>query len=60
MEKPIYPKEDPEYRNKILQDFYRKIKNTNWGKEEEETRSTRGRKPSPPPKPMVDMDIEIL
>ena len=27
---PVYPKEDPEYRKKVLENFYRRIRNTNW------------------------------
>jgi hypothetical protein len=56
MIEPVYPKEDPEYRKRVLQNFYNKVKNTDWGKDEIKTSAPRGRKPAPPPKPMVDME----
>jgi hypothetical protein len=44
---PVYPKPNPEYRQKVLNDFYKKVKNTNWtgcGDNEYQGKS-RGRKP---------------
>ena len=29
---PVYPKEDPEYRKKVMARFYEQVKNTNWEK----------------------------
>jgi hypothetical protein len=28
--KAIYPKQDPEYRKRIMDQFYKKVKETNW------------------------------
>jgi hypothetical protein len=44
---PVYPKEDPEYRKKVLEDFYKKVRNTNWGEDECVVSKPRGRKPKP-------------
>lgn len=30
MIKPVYPKQDPEYRKHIMDQFYKKVKETNW------------------------------
>jgi hypothetical protein len=27
---PVYPKEDPEYRKKVMARFYEQVKNTKW------------------------------
>ena len=27
---PVYPKEDPEYRKRILERFYEQVRNTKW------------------------------
>jgi hypothetical protein len=44
--KPVYPKDDPEYRKQVLEDFYKKIRNTRWDDDEEGApRKRRGRKP---------------
>ena len=42
---PIYPKDDPEYRKRIMEAFYKQVRETNWGAEEEGVRKSRGRKP---------------
>jgi hypothetical protein len=42
---PIYPKENPEYRQKILKSFYKQVQETNWGVPEERICKRRGRKP---------------
>lgn len=49
MIEPVYPKEDPEFRKRIREDFYRKVKNTNWEAvgEDEYQGKPRGRKPKP-------------
>ena len=48
MIEPVYPKEDPEYRKRVLQNFYNKVKNTDWGKDDIRTSTpSRGRKPAP-------------
>jgi hypothetical protein len=44
---PVYPKEDPEYRKKVLEDFYKRVRNTNWDTDECNTGKPRGRKPKP-------------
>jgi hypothetical protein len=28
---PVYPKQDPEYRKRTLEQFYKQVKDTNWG-----------------------------
>lgn len=28
--KPVYPKQDPEYRKRIMDQFYKKVRETNW------------------------------
>ena len=45
MTEPVYPKDDPEYRKKVLERFRLKVKNTNWSYDEEGPRKPRGRKP---------------
>lgn len=42
---PVYPKENPEYRQKILKSFYKQVQETNWGVPEERICKRRGRKP---------------
>jgi hypothetical protein len=42
---PVYPKESPEYRQKILKSFYKQVQETNWGVPEERICKRRGRKP---------------
>lgn len=32
---PVYPKTDPEYRKKVLEAFYKKVRETDWGAPEE-------------------------
>lgn len=27
---PIYPKQDPEYRKRVMEQFYKKVRETNW------------------------------
>ena len=43
---PVYPKENPEYRKLVLEAFYKKVRETNWGAtdEDEYQGKTRGRK----------------
>ena len=31
---PVYPKQDPEYRKRIMEQFYKRIRETNWETEE--------------------------
>jgi hypothetical protein len=52
--KPVYPKEDPEYRKKVLEDFYRRIKNERWDAfdDNEYQGKPRGRKPKVVEKPV--------
>jgi hypothetical protein len=28
---PVYPKQDPEYRKRVMEQFYRQVRETNWG-----------------------------
>lgn len=48
-DEPIYPKEDPEYRKKVMERFYQQIRNTDWGRDygEDYKPNKRGRKPKP-------------
>jgi hypothetical protein len=43
---PVYPKDNPEYRKMVLEAFYKKVRETNWGAtdEDEYQGKTRGRK----------------
>ena len=44
--KPVYPKDDPEYRKQVLEEFYKKVRNTRWDDiDEDAPRKPRGRKP---------------
>jgi hypothetical protein len=42
---PVYPKENPEYRQKVLERLYKTVQETNWGVTEERICKRRGRKP---------------
>jgi hypothetical protein len=43
--KPVYPKDDPEYKKRIMEAFYKKVRETNWGYDENEYQGKlRGRK----------------
>lgn len=33
--KPVYPKEDPEYRKKVLEQLYQRVRSTKWYDEED-------------------------
>ncbi len=43
---PVYPKENPEYRKRVMEAFYKKVRETNWGAtdEDEYQGKPRGRK----------------
>jgi len=41
---PVYPKENPEYRQNVLKLFYKQVQETNWGVPEERICKRRGRK----------------
>ena len=45
-QQPVYPKTDPEYRKQVLEAFYKKVRETNWGAidEDEYQGKPRGRK----------------
>ena len=30
MKPPVYPKPNPEYRKRVMEDFYKKVRETNW------------------------------
>lgn len=47
MEGPVYPKENPEYRKKVLNALYKKVSSTKWEKTVETEPSNKGRKPAP-------------
>ena len=43
---PVYPKDNPEYKKRIMEAFYKKVKETNWGADEDDYQGKpRGRKP---------------
>lgn len=46
-QQPVYPKTDPEYRKRVLEAFYKKVRETNWGADDEGEYQgkPRGRKP---------------
>jgi tRNA1(Val) A37 N6-methylase TrmN6 len=44
---PVYPKENPEHRQKVLERFYKTVRETNWGADEEQVCKPRGRKAKP-------------
>ena len=41
----VYPKQDPEYRKRIMDQFYRQVKDTKWEDDWESKGKPRGRKP---------------
>jgi hypothetical protein len=42
---PVYPKEDPEYKKRVMEEFYRKVRETNWGYDPDDYQGKpRGRK----------------
>jgi hypothetical protein len=42
---PVYPKTDPEYRKRVMDGFYKKVRETNWGYDDSEYQGKpRGRK----------------
>jgi hypothetical protein len=45
----VYPKENPEYRQQVLNELYKKVRNTNWDikGDDEYQGKPRGRKPKP-------------
>jgi hypothetical protein len=43
MIQPVYPKNDPEHRKRVMEKFYKHVKDTKWV-DEEKTCSKRGRK----------------
>ena len=43
---PVYPKENPEYRKRVMEQFYKKVRETNWNDTcGEYEGKPRGRKP---------------
>jgi hypothetical protein len=44
MNQPVYPKDDPEYIQRVREQFYKKVRETNWGNDEERVAKPRGRK----------------
>jgi len=40
----VYPKQDPEYRARVLKQFYKQVTDTKWPDEDEKTGRPRGRK----------------
>lgn len=42
---PVYPKDDPEYLQRVREQFYKKVRETNWGSDEERVAKPRGPKP---------------
>jgi len=41
---PVYPKDNPEYMQRVRERLYKQIKETNWGSSEEVVSKPRGRK----------------
>ena len=41
--KPVYPKEDPVYRKSIMDQFYKKVRETKWDCDYDEDKPKRGR-----------------
>lgn len=41
---PVYPKQDPEYRKRVLEQFYKHVKETKWEDVTEYKGKPRGRK----------------
>lgn len=41
---PVYPKQDPEYRKRVLDQFYKHVKETKWEDTTERPGKPRGRK----------------
>ena len=41
---PVYPKQDPEYRKRIMEQFYKSVQDTKWPTDEEKTCKRKGRK----------------
>ena len=41
---PVCPKQDPEYRARVLKQFYKHVTDTKWPDDEEKTGRPRGRK----------------
>jgi hypothetical protein len=41
---PVYPKQDPEYRKRVLERFYQQVRDTKWEEDWEPKGKPRGRK----------------
>jgi hypothetical protein len=41
---PVYPKQDPEYRKRVMEHFYKQVRETKWSDPEERPSKPRGRK----------------
>jgi hypothetical protein len=44
MIQPVYPKDDLEYRKRVMEKFYKQLKDTKWEDPEEKTCKKKGRK----------------
>ena len=53
---PVYPKPNPEARKKVLEDFYRKVKNTRWEEVDDSPKCRKVSKAKESPKAIVDMN----
>jgi hypothetical protein len=42
---PVYPKPNPEYRKQVMEEFYKKVRNTKWEDPDEKLSKPKGRKP---------------
>jgi hypothetical protein len=51
MIEPVYPKEDPEYRKKVFEQFMRQVRNTRWIDDNDYQGKPRGRKSKKVTKP---------
>jgi len=63
---PVYPKDDPEYRKRIMEAFYKTVRDTNWGvaDENEYQGKPRGRKAKvkerPAAKPRTKSEQQVV
>ena len=55
MIQPVYPKQDPEYRTRVLKQFYKQVTDTKWPDEDEKTGRPRGRKAKMVEKPKAKL-----
>lgn len=60
---PVYPKEDPEYRKRVLEQLYKRVSNTKWYDEEDVVKRSKVKMAVRPPsvyKPKKKYDYSKL